>query len=191
MAIFLNGQTRSKAAAAAMIDGGGISGLWAALGPADAGLEAFLIAQSPCLGGRVTQLGFMFPQHDGVLCRGTPHHGYSRTRLSISPAYIHHNQHPNIEVHTNTRVVGVEGQAGDFTVSPREDPRDIDVERCIDRRCTPPGERKRFLTRPTSAANSGTSSSCRAGTKRRINILWSLLLSLLKQYDSIQRTCNE
>ena len=78
--------------AAALVIGGGIGGMRAALDLADAGLKVYLIEQTPCLGGRVAQLGFMFPQHDCVLCRGTSDHGYGCTRPSISPAYIQHNQ---------------------------------------------------------------------------------------------------
>lgn len=114
-----------------MVVGGGIGGMRAALDLADSGLKVFLVEQTPCLGGRVAQLGYMFPQHDCVLCRGTPDHGYGCTRPSISPAYIQHNRHPNIEIMTNTRVVDVAGQAGDFTVSLRQEPRYVDVERCI------------------------------------------------------------
>lgn len=114
-----------------MVLGGGIGGMRAALDLADAGLKVYLIEQTPCLGGRVAQLGYMFPQHDCVLCRGTPDHGYGCTRPSISPAYIQHNQHPNIEIMTNTHVIDVEGQAGDFSVSLRVNPRYIDHTRCI------------------------------------------------------------
>ncbi len=117
--------------AAAMVVGGGIGGMRAALDLADAGLKVYLVEHTPCLGGRVAQLGFMFPQHDCVLCRGTPDHGYGCTRPSISPAYIHQNQHPNIEILTNTHVVDIEGQAGDFTISLRQEPTYIDEERCI------------------------------------------------------------
>jgi heterodisulfide reductase subunit A len=102
-----------------------------ALDLADAGLRVFLVEQTPCLGGRVAQLGFMFPQHDCVLCRGTPDHGYGCTRPSISPAYLEHNQHPNIEILTNTKIMDVEGQAGDFTVVLRQEPRFVDTVRCI------------------------------------------------------------
>jgi heterodisulfide reductase subunit A len=102
----------------------------AALDLADAGLKVYLVEQTPCLGGRVSQLGFMFPQHDCVLCRGTADHGYGCTRPSISPAYIQHNQHPNIEILTNTNILEVEGQAGDFTVSLRQEPRYVDIDRC-------------------------------------------------------------
>ncbi len=116
--------------AAALVVGGGISGMRAALDLADAGLKAYLVEQTACLGGRVAQLGFMFPQHDCVLCRGTSDHGYGCTRPSISPAYIQHNQHPNIEILTYTHVVDVQGQAGDFTVSLRQEPRFIDPAKC-------------------------------------------------------------
>lgn len=111
--------------------GGGIGGMRSALDLADAGLKVYLVEQTACLGGRVAQLGFMFPQHDCVLCRGTSDHGYGCTRPSISPAYIHNNQHPNIEILTNTRILGVEGQAGDFTVSLRQEPRYVETARCI------------------------------------------------------------
>ena len=114
-----------------MVVGGGIGGMRAALDLADSGLKVFLVEHAPCLGGRVAQLGYMFPQHDCVLCRGTPDHGYGCTRPSISPAYIQHNQHPNIEILTNTHVIDVAGQAGDFTVSLRQEPRYVDIARCI------------------------------------------------------------
>ncbi|MEW6716494.1 MAG: FAD-dependent oxidoreductase [Chloroflexota bacterium] len=120
-----------KLVGSVMVVGGGIGGMRAALDLADAGLKVYLIEQTPSLGGRVAQLGFMFPQHDCVLCRGTPDHGYGCTRPSISPAYIQNNQHPNIELITNTNVVGIEGQAGDFTIALRQEPRYVDPRRCI------------------------------------------------------------
>ncbi len=122
----------SRPVAAVMVVGGGIGGMRAALDLADAGLRVYLVEHTPCLGGRVAQLGYMFPQHDCVLCRGTPDHGYGCTRPSISPAYIQHNQHPNIDILTNTHVVDVAGQAGDFSVSLRQEPRYVDLARCVD-----------------------------------------------------------
>lgn len=126
-----NRQHSNHAPAAAMVVGGGIGGMRAALDMADAGLKVFLVEMSPCLGGRVAQLGYMFPQHDCVLCRGTPDHGYGCTRPSLSPAYIQHNQHPNIEILTDTSIIDVQGQAGDFSVSLRQEALHVDPERCI------------------------------------------------------------
>lgn len=118
--------------ASALVVGAGIGGMRSALDLANAGLKVTLVEQTPCLGGRVAQLGYMFPQHDCVLCRGTPDHGYGCTRPSISPAYSQYNQHPNIEIMTNTRITEVEGQAGDFSVSLKQEPRYVDENRCID-----------------------------------------------------------
>jgi heterodisulfide reductase subunit A2 len=128
----ISGKRSSSGQAAVLVIGGGIGGMRSALDMADAGLKVFLVEQTPYLGGRVAQLGFMFPQHDCVLCRGTHDHGYGCTRPSISPAYIQHNQHPNIEILTNTSVTGIEGQAGNFTVALRQEPSYIDAQRCVD-----------------------------------------------------------
>lgn len=153
-----NSNTARPKPASAMVIGGGIGGMRAALDLAEAGLIVYLIEQTPCLGGRVAQLGYMFPQHDCVLCRGTNDHGYGCTRPSISPAYIPHNQHPNIVSMTDTRVIDVEGQAGDFTVSLRQEPRFVDPNRCINcdkcRQACPvelPDEYQRGLTKRKAA----------------------------------------
>ena len=103
----------------------------AAIDLAEAGLRVVLVESTPALGGRVAQLGFMFPTHDCVLCRGTSDHGYGCTRPAISPAFLDHNLHPNIEVLTNTQIVAAEGQAGDFTIQLRQYPRYVRVDRCI------------------------------------------------------------
>jgi heterodisulfide reductase subunit A len=121
---------KPKPEGAVMVVGGGIGGMRAALDLAEAGLKVFLVEKDPGLGGRVAQLGFMFPTHDCVLCRGTSDHGYGCTRPAISPAFIETNQHPNLFVMTRTEILDVEGQAGDFTVSIRHYPRYVDVNRC-------------------------------------------------------------
>jgi heterodisulfide reductase subunit A len=115
---------------AVMVVGGGVGGMRAAIDLAEAGLRVILVEATPSLGGRVAQLGFMFPTHDCVLCRGTSDHGYGCTRPVISPAFLDHNLHPNIEVLTNTQIVAVEGQAGDFTIHLRQYPRYVKVDRC-------------------------------------------------------------
>ena len=115
---------------AVMVVGGGIGGMRAALDLAEAGLRVYLVEREPGLGGRVAQLGYMFPTHDCVLCRGTSDHGYGCTRPAISPAFIETNQHPNMQVLTRTEILDADGQAGDFTVRLRHNPRYVDVNRC-------------------------------------------------------------
>jgi heterodisulfide reductase subunit A len=114
-----------------LIIGGGVAGMRAAVDLAEAGLQVCLVEHAPALGGRVAQLGYMFPTHDCVLCRGTSDHGYGCTRPAISPAFQDKNLHPNIHLFTLTNVVAVEGQAGDFSVTLRHEPRHVDAARCL------------------------------------------------------------
>lgn len=116
---------------AVLVIGGGVAGMRAAADLAETGLKVYLVESTAGLGGRVAQLGFMFPTHDCVLCRGSADHGYGCTRPSISPAFIDRNRHPNINVMTLTEVIDFQGQAGDFSVTLRRNPRHVDVDRCI------------------------------------------------------------
>lgn len=113
-----------------LVVGGGVAGMRAAIDLSEAGLHAYLMETSPALGGRVAQLGFMFPTHDCVLCRGTSDHGFGCTRPTISPALLDHNLHPNITVLTSTDLLRVEGQAGDFRVLVQQHPQYVDPRRC-------------------------------------------------------------
>jgi heterodisulfide reductase subunit A len=116
---------------AVLVVGGGVGGMRAAIDLAEAGLKVCLIEHMPWLGGRVAQLGYMFPTHDCVLCRGTSDHGYGCVFPAISPAFLDNNLHPNIEILTNTDLFDVTGFAGDFTVTLRRRPTYVDAERCI------------------------------------------------------------
>jgi len=114
-----------------MVVGGGVGGMRAAIDLADSGFKVYLLDAAPSLGGIVSQLGFMFPTHDCVLCRGTSDHGYGCSRPSISPFLLDHSQHPNIEIMTNSTVVGARGLPGDFTVQVHHHPRYVDIHLCI------------------------------------------------------------
>jgi len=124
----LNQEQRTSAV---MVVGGGVGGMRAAVDLAEAGLKVYLVETMPWLGGRVAQLGYMFPTHDCVLCRGTSDHGYGCTRPSISPALLDHNTHPNIEILTNTDLINVAGNARDYTVTLHRRPTYVDAGRCI------------------------------------------------------------
>ncbi len=117
MAIFHNGQTCGEAPAVATFAGGGGDFVWLVPDFADAGLESFLIERPPCSGGRVAQPRLSFSQHNGTLRRGASDHDYGRAQPSLSSTYLHHHQHTHGELLANTRVIGVEGQLGAFTVS--------------------------------------------------------------------------
>jgi heterodisulfide reductase subunit A len=118
-------------AASVLVVGGGVGGMRAAVDLAEAGLHVYLLESRPALGGRVAQLGFMFPTHDCVLCRGTSDHGFGCTRPSITPTLLDHNRHPNITVLTSSEMLACSGQAGDFRVRIRRRPQFVDPELCI------------------------------------------------------------
>ena len=114
-----------------MVVGAGVGGMRAAVDLADSGYKVYLLDSAPSIGGIVAQLGFMFPTHDCVLCRGTSDHGYGCSRPSISPFLLDHSQHPNIEIMISSTVVGARGLPGDFTVKVHRHPRYVDTKLCI------------------------------------------------------------
>jgi heterodisulfide reductase subunit A len=114
-----------------MVVGAGVGGMRAAIDLADSGYKVYLLDSASSIGGIVAQLGFMFPTHDCVLCRGTSDHGYGCSRPSISPFLLDHSQHPAIEIMTNSTVVGATGLPGDFRVKVHHRPRYVDIHRCI------------------------------------------------------------
>ncbi|MGQ9584709.1 MAG: FAD-dependent oxidoreductase [Anaerolineae bacterium] len=120
-----------KKVGAVMVVGAGIGGMRAAADLAESGMRVYLTEARPSIGGIVAQLGFMFPTHDCVLCRGTGEHGYGCTRPSITPKLLDHDLHPNIELMTTTEILSVSGEPGSFQVRVRHLPRYVDVRRCI------------------------------------------------------------
>ncbi|MGD8904555.1 MAG: FAD-dependent oxidoreductase, partial [Anaerolineae bacterium] len=114
-----------------MVVGAGVGGMRAAVDLADSGFKVYLLDSAPSIGGIVSQLGFMFPTHDCILCRGTSDHGYGCSRPSISPALLDHSQHSNIDIMTNSTLVGVTGVPGDFRVTVHHRPRYVDTSLCI------------------------------------------------------------
>src|SRR3970040_1905037 len=113
-----------------LVIGGGVGGMRAPIDLAGAGLHAYLLETEPALGGRVAQLGFMFPTHDCVLCRGTSDHGFGWNPASVTPALLDHNRHPNITVLTSADLLACDGDAGDFRVRLRRAPVFVDPARC-------------------------------------------------------------
>ncbi len=100
-----------------MVVGGGISGIQAALDLATSGFKVFLVERAPTIGGKMAQLDKTFPTNDCSMC-------------IESPKFIECDRHPNIEIMTYTEVEGVEGEAGDFTISLVKRARYISEDKC-------------------------------------------------------------
>jgi len=91
---------------AALVVGGGVAGINAALDLAGAGAEVFLIEEKPFLGGKVSDLHRYYPR----LC--PPSCG-----LELMFSQLENN--PLIHVLTSSKVEGVSGSPGNFSVSVR------------------------------------------------------------------------
>jgi heterodisulfide reductase subunit A len=101
----------------ALVIGGGIAGLEAALDIADAGYQTYLVERQPSLGGRMAQLNKTFPRMEdaGALV-------VSEMERALA--------HPNVEVLAYSEVVDVEGYIGNFEVTVRRKPRFVDADKC-------------------------------------------------------------
>jgi heterodisulfide reductase subunit A-like polyferredoxin len=113
-----NGRRENKKiVGAVMVVGGGIAGMQASLDLADAGYKVYLVEKKSAIGGHMAQLDKTFPTNDCAMC-------------TISPKLVDVGRHPNINLLTTTEVDDIKGQAGDFTVMVRRQPRYIDVNKC-------------------------------------------------------------
>jgi NADPH-dependent glutamate synthase beta subunit-like oxidoreductase/Pyruvate/2-oxoacid:ferredoxin oxidoreductase delta subunit len=93
----------------ALVIGGSVAGLQAALDLADSGLEVHLVESSPFLGNGDTTV--------------IPRHLLNARLLEIS-------KHANVTLWTNTRVSRADGEAGRFHVELRRLPRYVDLTKC-------------------------------------------------------------
>ncbi len=102
---------------AALVLGGGIAGVQAALDLANSGIKVYLVEKSPAIGGKMAQLDKTFPTNDCAMC-------------ILSPKLVEAGRHLNIEIITNAELIGLEGEAGNFAATVRRNPRYVDLEKC-------------------------------------------------------------
>ncbi len=102
----------------AMVVGGGIAGIQAALTLADAGKEVILVEREPSIGGHMAMFDKTFPTLDCAACILTP----KMTSVKL---------HPKIKMLTYSTVESVEGSVGNYKVKIRRKPRYIDESLCV------------------------------------------------------------
>jgi heterodisulfide reductase subunit A-like polyferredoxin len=103
---------------AVMVVGGGIAGMQASLDLAEQGFKVYLVEKDSAIGGKMAQLDKTFPTNDCAMC-------------TISPKLVETGRHPNIHILTNTEVLDVVGSAGDFMVRVKQEPRYVDMSKCV------------------------------------------------------------
>lgn len=106
-----------KPIGAALVVGGGIGGIQAALDLAESGYYVYLLEKSPQIGGAMAQLDKTFPTCDCSVC-------------ILSPKLVECARHLNIELLTYADIVDVQGEPGRFKVKIRKRARSVDPEKC-------------------------------------------------------------
>ena len=101
----------------ALVVGGGVAGIQAALDIADAGYEVVLVEREPSIGGKMAGLSETFPTLDCSQC-------------ILTPRMVEAGQHPRIKLYTWSEVEGVEGYLGNFTITIRKKARYVDISKC-------------------------------------------------------------
>jgi heterodisulfide reductase subunit A len=101
----------------AMIIGGGISGISAALDLADMGYKVYVVEKSESIGGKMAQLDKTFPTLDCSIC-------------IEGPKMVDVGRHPNIEIISFADVLNVSGYVGNFKVKIRKNPRYVIAKNC-------------------------------------------------------------
>ncbi len=101
----------------ALVIGGGIAGIQAALEIADKGFKVYLVEKEPSIGGHMMQLDKTFPTLDCSAC-------------ILTPKMSDVGNHPNIELLTYSEVTEVKGYIGNFKVTVKKKPRYIIEDKC-------------------------------------------------------------
>ncbi|MEM2118658.1 MAG: CoB-CoM heterodisulfide reductase HdrA2 [Candidatus Bathyarchaeia archaeon] len=94
----------------ALVIGGGVAGIQAALDLADTGYHVYLVEKEPSIGGMMARIDKTFPTMDCSIC-------------ILAPKMSDVGHHPNIELLANSEVVEVKGYIGNFKVKVLKKPR--------------------------------------------------------------------
>lgn len=101
----------------ALVIGGGVAGIQAALDLADTGYKVYLVEKEPSIGGRMAQIDKTFPTMDCSIC-------------ILAPKMSDAGRHRNIELLVNSEVSDVEGFIGNFRAKIQENPRFVSRKLC-------------------------------------------------------------
>jgi heterodisulfide reductase subunit A len=101
----------------ALVIGGGVAGIQAALDLADTGYRVYLVEREPSIGGRMAQIDKTFPTMDCSIC-------------ILAPKMSDAGRHKNIELLVNSEVTAVDGLVGSFRVKVQEKPRFVSKKLC-------------------------------------------------------------
>jgi heterodisulfide reductase subunit A2 len=102
---------------AALVVGGGIAGIQAALDIAESGRKVFLVEKQPSIGGHMAMFDKTFPTLDCAAC-------------ILTPKMVQAGKHPNITLISSAEVEEVKGFVGNFKVKVRRKAIYVDHDKC-------------------------------------------------------------
>ena len=109
----------NKKTGAVLVQGGGIAGVQASLDLAASGFKVYLIERSAAIGGMMSHLDKTFPTGDCATC-------------IVSPKLVECARNLNVEIHTLSELIQIEGEPGNFTATVKTNPRYVDGRICND-----------------------------------------------------------
>ncbi len=101
----------------ALVIGGGIAGIQAALDIANAGQQVIMVEKDPSIGGHMSQLSETFPTLDCSQC-------------ILTPRMVEVAQHPNIKLYNYAELEKLEGFIGNFKATIRLKAKSVDYSLC-------------------------------------------------------------
>ena len=101
----------------ALVIGGGIAGIQAALDIANCGHQVILVEKEPSIGGHMSQLSETFPTLDCSQC-------------ILTPRMVEVAQHPNIKLYTYAELEHLDGFIGNFKATIRLKAKSVDEKIC-------------------------------------------------------------
>jgi heterodisulfide reductase subunit A len=101
----------------ALVIGGGVAGIQAALDIANGERDVILLEREPSIGGHMSQLSETFPTLDCSQC-------------ILTPKMVEVASHPRVTLLTYSELEKVDGYVGNFTVTVRKRARSVDMDVC-------------------------------------------------------------
>ncbi|MCL2337716.1 MAG: FAD-dependent oxidoreductase [Firmicutes bacterium] len=109
--------TTADQVGAVLVIGAGIAGIQASLDLAESGYYVYLVEKSSAIGGTMPMLDKTFPTNDCSMC-------------ILSPKLVECGRHLNIETITDSEVLDIQGEPGNFKVTISKKARLVDPDKC-------------------------------------------------------------
>lgn len=113
----MSNETQNGKVGAALVVGGGIGGMQAALDLAAGGIKIYLVEKKAAIGGVMSQLDKTFPTNDCAMC-------------TQAPRLVEIGRHKDIDIIPLSEIEAFKGRPGNFYVTLKKKPRYIDAEKC-------------------------------------------------------------